>query len=559
MELNFTTNAIGQVKFRVADLHGRKHYVVPMALITPGVLNGSKGPLFYPHEEVHRNINQWNGMPLTLGHPYENGSPVSARSPGVLNKYSLGTVLNSRISKSGKLAADGWFDVELTRKRAPEIISAIEQGKSLELSTGLFTENVLAANGSQHNGKSYNHVAKNYKADHVAILLHEKGACSIRDGCGTLVDNCKVGKNAGKPGPCPDSELITKFNAIAQSFGYKPIPEHWEVFSKKAKPECIGEGKLCYSNALAYVKAHPDHKLAVGYVFSKEVMKRLNEDDPKYINLTLHGFVIDPKGRVVDPTLGKSSDTYVGHIIDHNKLKDGSDVRKVLFDQLDITTNGWSEAARIAAVMARRAGRSAKRVLKTAVKKKVGAVKSEVQRVREAIAKKGQGIVDKVAGKKPTPPPLPQRKTSAKPPPLPQKKDKPKPPPLPQKKDTTPYGVKEAEQQGKRSAVPEAVRVKRAVKKVREAKAIQNPRRSKPKQSSDSGRTERVARLRKDIEESNNRTAKAKSASKRIGREIKSTKSGNRVNTLKRKVGKAKAEARRQAKRVERLERAGEN
>lgn len=418
MELNFATNSVGQTKYRVADLHGRKHYVVPMALITPGVLNGSKGPLLYPHEEVHRNINQWNGMPLTLGHPYENGSPVSARSAGVLNKYSLGTVLNSRISKSGKLAADGWFDVELTRQRAPEIISAIEQGQSLELSTGLFTENVLAANGSQHNGKSYDHIAKNYKADHVAILLHEKGACSLKDGCGVLVDN----------------------------------------------------------------------------------INQTTTEEP--------------------------------------------------------TDNAWSEASRIAAILARRVGRTAKRLVKTAVKKKVDGVKSEVQRVRDAIAKKGQGIVDKVAGKKPTPPPLPQRKTAATPPPLPQKKNKPKPPPLPQKKDTTPYGVKEAETQGKRSAVPEAVRVKRAVKKVQ---ARKNPRRTQPSISDTTARAERVAALKKDIEESKARTATAKAQSKQTRRKLRSEKAKNPVNRLKRDVGKAKAEARRQAKRVKRLERIGEN
>lgn len=311
MELNFTLNTVGTTKHRRATLNGRDHYVVPMVLINPGVLNGSKGPLYYPPEEVHRDISQWNNMPLTLGHPYIESSPVSARSPNVLNQYSLGTVLNSRVSKLGKLAADGWFDIELTKQRAPQILKAIEQGKQIELSTGVFTDNILAANGSNHNGKPYTHIARNYKADHVAILLHEKGACSIQDGCGVLVDNT-------------------------------------------------------------------------------------------------------------------------------NK---------------EPTDNSWSQAARLAAKLARRGA-----------KKQIGKVKSEVQRVREAIAKKGQKLVDRVAGKKPQgkqPPPLPRR-------------DKAKPPPLPQRKASGTYGVKEAEKQGKRSAMPEVQRVKKAIKAKRQP--LPNPR-----------------------------------------------------------------------------------
>lgn len=190
--------------YRKETLNGREHYVVPVAMITPGVLKGSKGALYYPPEEIVKNYDAWNGMPLVVNHPTIQGRAVSARTPTVLESHGIGTVLNSRINKNGKLVAEGWFDVEKTRLIDARILNWIEQGAQIELSTGLFTDNIPVKNTKDavYNGKQYTHVARNYRPDHLAILPDELGACSIKDGCGVGVLNAAKKKKKKKCAAC---------------------------------------------------------------------------------------------------------------------------------------------------------------------------------------------------------------------------------------------------------------------------------------------------------------------------------------------------------------------
>ena len=182
---NLTVNLTGKVT--KAILNGRMHMVAPVRMIVTGVLNGSKGPLYYPPDEIHKDPDSWNHMPLTLGHPMQDGRPVSARKPNVLNKYALGVLLNVKAVK-GILDGEAWFDIDRTLKIEPRIIESLKANKPIELSTGLFTDNVPAQNGANYRGRPYTFVARNYKPDHLAILVDSKGACSLKDGCGVLVN-----------------------------------------------------------------------------------------------------------------------------------------------------------------------------------------------------------------------------------------------------------------------------------------------------------------------------------------------------------------------------------
>lgn len=176
-------------KVRRETLDGRRYLVAPVVLMQGGsVMNGSKGALYYPPEECAREPGMWNNVPITDGHPVENGYPVSARSPEVLAKYKLGYIFNDRWDGS-KRTAEAWYDEELTRNKSPKTYDALEANRPFDLSTGLMTDNVLAANGSQAKGKAYSHIARNYRPDHVASLVGQTGACSLRDGCGVLVGN----------------------------------------------------------------------------------------------------------------------------------------------------------------------------------------------------------------------------------------------------------------------------------------------------------------------------------------------------------------------------------
>ncbi len=178
-------NLVG--KTRRDTLDGREFIVAPLTLIVPGVLNGSKGPLLYPLEEITKNADAWNGIPLVVDHPVGNdGSPVSARSPSVLNERGIGHVFG--VNVNGKLVAEGWFDVEKTRLVDNRILDSLRGGEPIELSTGLFTDNERAPDGAVFNAIPYSFIARNCRPDHLAILTDSKGACSVADGCGVLVN-----------------------------------------------------------------------------------------------------------------------------------------------------------------------------------------------------------------------------------------------------------------------------------------------------------------------------------------------------------------------------------
>lgn len=213
MELLLNNLIAGKV--RETQFNGRDFLVAPATLIVPGVLPGSKGPLYYPHDEVAKDPSMWNGMPLVVNHPFESDgvTPASARSPKILEKYGVGFVFNAEFKS--KLGAELWFDVLNTTRIEPRIITWLRAGHPFELSTGLFTQN--NPRSGVFNGRKYSHIARNYRPDHLAILPDERGACSRKDGCGVLVNqetpmtcnlvegvclNCG-GKGSGVPGPCP--------------------------------------------------------------------------------------------------------------------------------------------------------------------------------------------------------------------------------------------------------------------------------------------------------------------------------------------------------------------
>ena len=202
---NIAVNAGG--KTRREYLNGREYLVAPLRLIVPGVLEGSNGRILYTREENNRDTHAWNGLPLVAYHPYKDNRPVSARDPAILAAQGLGFVFSAK--SEDNLDAEGWFDVQNTtaydrRLSAQDrILPRLMAGKSIELSTGLFLER--HPQSGVHNGRAYDYVAKNYKPDHVAVLPDQTGACSLKDGCGVLV-NC-AGSTVPTPVPTRNAML----------------------------------------------------------------------------------------------------------------------------------------------------------------------------------------------------------------------------------------------------------------------------------------------------------------------------------------------------------------
>ena len=208
---------------RYDRLHGRKHLVVPLRMIVPGVLNGSRGALYYPPAEVAKNPEDWNGMPIVVYHP-----PTSARDPKTLEEYAVGTVFNARI-EDGVLVADGWLCVKRLQQVDHRVYDSLHAGEPLEVSTGLFADYEEAAPGTVFNGRAYTHTVRNIRPDHLAILPDQVGACSLKDGCGAMANTPSIlRKELGK-------RLRRAFNSrrnqsmlpdfIVNRFGLNPTPK----------------------------------------------------------------------------------------------------------------------------------------------------------------------------------------------------------------------------------------------------------------------------------------------------------------------------------------------
>ncbi|KKN70642.1 hypothetical protein LCGC14_0429150 [marine sediment metagenome] len=180
------SNLAGKTRRETFD--GRQFLVAPVTLIVPGVLNGSCGPLLYSSDEIAKNVDAWNGIPLVVDHPVDDsGQFVSARSPSILDAQGVGHLFQA--NANGKLTAEGWFDVEKTSQVDDRIMQSLEAGKPIELSTGLIATSEPVDKGAAFNGTPYSFIARNYRPDHLAILLDQVGACSLEDGCGVLANS----------------------------------------------------------------------------------------------------------------------------------------------------------------------------------------------------------------------------------------------------------------------------------------------------------------------------------------------------------------------------------
>lgn len=165
---------------RTAFHDSRLHLVVPVVMLTEGVHNNR----LYKSEDLAKFPESWNGRPVVVGHPEKEGTPVSVNeSPELAEKVKIGTLFNTVYDKENKkLKSEAWIDVEKASSLNIDVLQAINSGSDVEVSTGLWMDEEESS--GNWNGEQFEVVAINYKPDHLALLLNEKGACSISDGCG---------------------------------------------------------------------------------------------------------------------------------------------------------------------------------------------------------------------------------------------------------------------------------------------------------------------------------------------------------------------------------------
>ena len=235
---------------RHAILEGRKHLVVPVVMMVEGVHNGSAGPIFHPAEELGRYAAAWNGIPVTIGHPTDNGMPVSANQPEVLEKAAVGKIFNTRLVDK-KLKAEAWLDIELLKRKAPVALSYLKQGKPIEVSVGVFADE--EEKEGVWNNEKYRAIARNHRPDHLALLLDAKGACSWEDGCGVRAYSEEGG----------DDGLITnklKYNGTESTPWSAPdlkdfgVDGRWEDLSQQERARIASHYLIGDANAKSFAE-----------------------------------------------------------------------------------------------------------------------------------------------------------------------------------------------------------------------------------------------------------------------------------------------------------------
>lgn len=165
--------------FRYEKLNGDAQIVVPVVLLKEGVHNH----VFYPAQELEKFPESWNGRPVPVFHPGEEGEAISANDPKLIEANNIGSLFGVVYDNETKaLKGEVWISIAKAAKVFPYILTLIYQKKPIEVSTGLWGD--MVAETGKWNEEEYSSVLINYRPDHLALLPGKEGACSWKDGCG---------------------------------------------------------------------------------------------------------------------------------------------------------------------------------------------------------------------------------------------------------------------------------------------------------------------------------------------------------------------------------------
>ncbi len=256
---------------RYEVLEDKPYLVAPVVPLLEGVLNEYLIPL----EEIAAVVQSWQGVPVPINHPTNQyGDHISANAPAVLEQC-IGRFFHPRLDGS-RLIGEVWIDIDKCERlgeEALECLRRLEAGESLECSTAFWSETTMEP--GVFNTTPYIGVHRQVRPDHLALLPHGVGACSIADGCGVRACqaagrcSCEEGasmadEDALKPGKLR-SALRTLF-AFANGAEDTPFEEDADA-KEKETPET--------QEALVTQLTHEDILLAL-YAALGEALKRDN-------------------------------------------------------------------------------------------------------------------------------------------------------------------------------------------------------------------------------------------------------------------------------------------
>ncbi|MFA4901615.1 MAG: DUF2213 domain-containing protein [Desulfobaccales bacterium] len=158
------------------------NFVAPCTLMVEGVHSGSHGPVFHPAHVLKANTPKWEGQPVTVDHPKQDGQYVDVNSSkAIWDKYVVGRVTKPYYDENKK-AIRGTIQIPANHARAAEIIKLPG-----EVSVGIFSD--YTETYGQHGGQEYNRCSITHEPNHLAILPDGVGACSKKAGCGLRVNS----------------------------------------------------------------------------------------------------------------------------------------------------------------------------------------------------------------------------------------------------------------------------------------------------------------------------------------------------------------------------------
>lgn len=245
---------------------GREWLVAPVVALVPGVLNQE----LVLADEISRYTPAWDDSPITVYHPHDGESHVSARSIEMLDLYATGRLYNARF-EDGRLKGEVWLDLERLAAfgdTGDAILRQIVDGTGCEVSTGYFRD--VEQESGVLDGKRYVTIARNIRPDHLALLPAAEGACNWADGCGVPRTNIKESAMT-KPVLSANQHIVRRaLAALAEAVGIGDVivPEE----SPESVPEVNDSGEvkatvsLIVSEELAAVLALTPGDLPAGSI-----------------------------------------------------------------------------------------------------------------------------------------------------------------------------------------------------------------------------------------------------------------------------------------------------
>lgn len=242
---------------------GKRYLVAPTVALKAGVLNGE----FVPADEVAKYANAWNGRPVPIGHPKQDGQAVSANNMDMWDETPA--MFWNAHADGDALKGEIWLDIEKASGmggQATQLLQRLRNNEAIDVSTGYFRD--LTETPGTHDGKAYTGIARNLRPDHIAILMNETGACSWADGCGVpRINEAKATESASQ------SFISALVRNVLNSLGGKKVDRNTIIEGLVANAQCE-----CTKPQL---EALDDATLtAFAKSFTKATQPVVNEDAP---------------------------------------------------------------------------------------------------------------------------------------------------------------------------------------------------------------------------------------------------------------------------------------